>query len=117
MARIDEAIGVLERASGASRALVRRLSAIARVTRELFEGMQFGFLFDPTRKIFSLGYRVTDGVLDQGGYDLLASEARLASFIAIAKGDVPASHWFHLAARDPVRAGSAPSLVRSMFRY
>ena len=43
----------------------------------------------PTRKIFSIGYRVTDGSLDPSAYDLLASEARLASFIAIAKGDVP----------------------------
>jgi cyclic beta-1,2-glucan synthetase len=119
VARIDEIIGVLERSAGGSRALVRRLSAVARATKEFFDGMEFGFLFDPTRKIFSIGYRVTDGSLDPSGYDLLASEARLASFIAIAKGDIPASHWFHLGrAMTPVALGSAlVSWSGSMFEY
>ena len=89
------------------------------VAKELFDAMQFGFLFDPTRKIFSIGYRVTDGSLDPSGYDLLASEARLASFIAIAKGDVPVSHWFHLGRpMTPVALGSAlVSWSGSMFEY
>ncbi len=62
--------------------------------------MNFRFLFDPERQIFSIGYRLADaegpGRLDPSYYDLLASEARLASFVAIAKGEVPESHWFHL---------------------
>jgi cyclic beta-1,2-glucan synthetase len=117
--RIEETIERLERSSVASRTLVRRLSAVARVTRELFDAMQFGFLFDPDRKIFSIGYRVEDGGLDPSGYDLLASEARLASFIAIAKGDVPASHWFHLGRpMTPVEFDSAlVSWSGSMFEY
>ena len=57
---------------------------------------EFGFLFDPIRKLFSIGYRVADGSLDPSYYDLLASEARLTSFLAIAKGDVPVEHWFRL---------------------
>ena len=61
--------------------------------------MDFSFLFDPTRKLFSIGFRVTDGVLDPSYYDLLASECRLASFLAIAKGDVDAEHWFRLGSR------------------
>jgi cyclic beta-1,2-glucan synthetase len=119
IARIDETVDALERSSVASRMLVRRLSAVARATKELFDAMQFDFLFDPTRKIFSIGYRVTDGGLDPSGYDLLASEARLASFIAIAKGDVPASHWFHLGRpMAPVALGSAlVSWSGSMFEY
>ncbi|PYM57202.1 MAG: hypothetical protein DMD79_20530, partial [Candidatus Rokuibacteriota bacterium] len=119
MARIDETIQQLERSGVASRALVQRLSAVARVTRELFDAMEFGFLFDPARKIFSIGYRVTDGSLDSSAYDLLASEARLASFIAIAKGDVPVSHWFHLGRpMTPVALGSAlVSWSGSMFEY
>ena len=48
--------------------------------------MEFGFLFDPTRKLFSIGYRVADGTLDPSCYDLLASEARLASFVADRQG-------------------------------
>ena len=103
----------------ASPELARRFAAVARETKALFDGMEFGFLFDPARKIFSIGYRVTDAALDQSGYDLLASEARLASFIAIAKGDVPASHWFHLGrAMTPVALGSAlVSWSGSMFEY
>src|SRR6185503_15243107 len=58
------------------------------------------FLYDAQREIFSTGYQLPDaeapGRLDASYYDLLASEARLASFIAIAKGDVPQRHWFHL---------------------
>ena len=50
--------------------------------------------------MFSIGYRLADaegpGRLDNSYYDLLASEARLASFFAIAKGDVPQEQWFHL---------------------
>ena len=66
----------------------------------LADGMQFDFLYDRRRRIFSIGYRLADaygpGRLDTSFYDLLASEARLASFVAIAKGDVPQHHWFHL---------------------
>jgi cyclic beta-1,2-glucan synthetase len=79
--------------SEAVRGLVRRVSAIV-------DGMQFDFLYDRRRRIFSIGYRLPDaegpGRLDASFYDLLASEARLASFVAIAKGDVPQHHWFHL---------------------
>ena len=75
------------------RTLASRMSAIA-------DGMRFEFLYDRRRRIFSIGYRLADGEgpgrLDGSFYDLLASEARLASFVAIAKGDVPQHHWFHL---------------------
>ena len=81
--------------------------------------MDFGFLFDPTRKLFSIGFRVLDGALDASYYDLLASEARLTSFLAIAKGDVPPDHWFRLGrALTPVGRGSAlVSWSGSMFEY
>jgi cyclic beta-1,2-glucan synthetase len=73
--------------------LARRASAFA-------DGMGFGFLYDPQRHLFAVGYRAADaegpGRLDPSCYDLLASEARLASFVAIARGDVPEQHWFHL---------------------
>ncbi len=99
--------------------LERRLGAIADRARRLFLEMDFSFLFDPTRKLFSIGYRVTDGSLDPSYYDLLASEARLASFLAIAKGEVDAEHWFRLGrALTPVGRGSALiSWSGSMFEY
>jgi cyclic beta-1,2-glucan synthetase len=64
--------------------------------RELSAGMNMRFLYDPKRKLFSIGYNVSLVRLDVSSYDLLASEARLGSFVAIARGDVPLEHWFSL---------------------
>ncbi len=113
------AIGDLEKSAQAAAALGRRLAGIARTAARLVEQMDFTFLYDSERKLFSIGYRLTDGRLDSGYYDLLASEARLASFIAIARGNVPASHWFHLGRPlTPVGKGSAlVSWSGSMFEY
>ena len=99
--------------------LIRRLTILARGALAMAGAMDFGFLFDPMRKLFAIGYRVTDGSLDPGRYDLLASEARLASFVAIAKGDVPVSHWFRLGrALTPVELDSVlVSWSGSMFEY
>ncbi len=47
------------------------------------------FLYDPERRLFAIGFNVSEGRLDSSCYDLLASEARLGSFVAIARGDVP----------------------------
>jgi len=87
--------------------LARRLTTLARTAAGLVREMDFRFLYDEERKLFSIGYRVSDGRHDPGYYDLLASEARLASFIAIARGDAPPSHWFHLSRPlTPVGKGS-----------
>jgi cyclic beta-1,2-glucan synthetase len=96
-----------------------RLSALEDVARAMALAMDFGFLLDPDRKLLSLGYRASDGALDESCYDLLASEARLASFIAIAKGDVPARHWFRLG-RAVTAVGPGAALISwsgSMFEY
>ncbi len=61
--------------------------------------MDFRFLLDPDRLLLSIGFKSDDGTRDPNCYDLLASEARLASFLAIAKGDAPARHWFRLGPR------------------
>ena len=105
--------------AAAAATLMRRLRAIAEQSDQLFREMDFSFLFDPTRKLFSIGFRVRDGTLDPSYYDLLASEARLTSFLAIAKGDVAPDHWFRLGrALTPVGRGSALiSWSGSMFEY
>ena len=72
--------------------------------------MKFDFLLDPQRRLLSIGYRPADGTLDPSSYDLLASEARLASFVAIAKGDVPSRHWFRLG-RPVTPVGNGAALV------
>jgi cyclic beta-1,2-glucan synthetase len=89
----------------------------------LFEGMNFRFLYDTQRQLFTIGYRLADdegpGRRDPSYYDLLASEARLASFLAIAKGDVSESHWFHLG-RAVTSVRGAPVLLSwsgTMFEY
>ena len=99
--------------------LEARLSALEANARELASAMDFSFLFDLDRKLLSIGYLPADGTLDPSCYDLLASEARLASFIAIAKGDVPARHWFRLGrAIVPTDRGAALiSWSGSMFEY
>jgi hypothetical protein len=61
------------------------------------QAMNFRFLYDPRRKVFHIGYNVDSGRLDSSYYDLLASEARLTSLVAIAKDDVPQNHWLYLA--------------------
>ena len=66
------------------------------IAREMWEHTDFTMLFDPHRELFSIGYNLAEGRLDHSYYDLLASECRLASFLAIAKGDVPQEHWFRL---------------------
>src|SRR5580700_8810358 len=117
--RIDALTTAFTGAARDASALTRRLVAIAHTCQSMFDGMDFTFLFDTSRKLFSIGFRGTDGTLDGNCYDLLASEARLASFIAIAKGEVPASHWFRLGrALTPVGRGLALiSWSGSMFEY
>jgi cyclic beta-1,2-glucan synthetase len=107
------------RTADAGRALNARLQAVADAARTMAYAMDFAFLLDPERKLLSIGYRATDGSLDPSCYDLLASEARLASFFAIAKGDVPSRHWFRLGRQvTPVAAGAALiSWSGSMFEY
>ncbi len=107
----------LEQANGT--ALRERLLTVAATAGSMAEAMEFGFLLDPQRRLLSIGYRAADGTLDPSCYDLLASEARLASFVAIAKGDVATRHWFRLGRQvTAVEHGAALiSWSGSMFEY
>jgi cyclic beta-1,2-glucan synthetase len=100
-------------------AVEARLSALALRAEGMVEAMDFRFLLDSSRRLFSIGYRVADDTLDPSSYDLLASEARLASFVAVAKGDVSPGHWFLLGrSLTPVGRGAALiSWSGSMFEY
>ncbi|QDB99444.1 glucoamylase family protein [Mesorhizobium sp. 8] len=89
-----------------------------RARRFAFE-MDFSFLMRPERKLLSIGYRVEEHQLDEACYDLLASEARLTSLFAVAKGDLPTEHWFKLG-RPIVEIGFRGALMSwsgSMFEY
>lgn len=112
-------IAALEQSAERAQALIRRIESLDELARKMFDEMQFGFLLDPARQLLSIGYQSAEGVLDSSCYDLLASEARLASFIAIAKGDIAPKHWFKLGrAVTPIDRGSALiSWSGSMFEY
>ncbi|MCC7003361.1 MAG: hypothetical protein IT357_14485, partial [Gemmatimonadaceae bacterium] len=100
-------------------AVAARLESLAERAESLALGMDFAFLFDPAVKLFRIGYNTSTHQYDVSTYDLLASEARLASFIAIAKHDVGPEHWFHLG-RGLTRADGHAALVSwsgSMFEY
>jgi len=99
--------------------LLARLRLDADIAREMWEHTDFRMLYDTHRQLFSIGYNLADGRLDPSYYDLLASECRLASFLAIAKGDVAQEHWFRLG-RSLTRTPDGRALVSwsaSMFEY
>ncbi len=95
-----------------------RLQSLAARAAEFAE-LDYEFLYDRTRDLFSIGFNVSDHRRDLSYYDLLASEARLGIFVAIAQGRIPTKGWFSLG-RLLTRAGGAPVLLSwsgSMFEY
>ena len=107
------------RKSAAAARLIERLETMAQRARDMAMAMDFRMVYDPQRRLFAIGYDARSGRLDDSSYDLLASESRLASFIAVAKGDAPTEHWFRLG-RSLTVADRAPALVSwsgSMFEY
>ena len=87
----------LDDARETARDLLDDLEFVVERAREIVAETDFGFLFDERREVFHIGFNVDIGELDGSYYDLLASEARTASLLAIAKGDVPQRHWLHMA--------------------
>ncbi len=84
-----------------------------------FIEIESDFLFDPARDLLAIGYNVSELRRDASFYDLLASEARLASFIGIADGELPQAHWFALG-RQLTSSAGGPLLLSwsgSMFEY
>ena len=95
------------------------LRLLADRCERLCMSMNFSGLYSVKRHLFHIGLRVHDQILDESYYDLIASEARLTSFLAIAKGDVPRRHWMALG-RSFLTVGVVPGLKSwsgSMFEY
>jgi cellobiose phosphorylase len=112
LSQLDEGL------SAPARERILQLETLADACEELAQ-MDFTFLFDKARDLFSIGFNVTEARRDSSYYDLLASEARLCSFLAIAQGQVPQDHWFSLG-RLLVTPRGKPILVSwsgSMFEY
>lgn len=93
---LDELQQQIRAASQAADEALSMARQLGVVCERLFSETDLSFLYDSGRHVFRIGYNLDLGKLDDNAYDLLASEARLASFLAIAKGDVPARHWVHL---------------------
>ncbi len=109
---------LLSEASDYARRQMLSLETLAKQSDELAV-MDFTFLFDSTRDLFSIGCDVAEQRLDNSYYDLLASESRLCSYVAIASGQVPQDHWFSMS-RLLVASRSDPILLSwsgSMFEY
>ncbi len=107
-------------AEGSARAK-DRLEAIESLALQSFElaHMEYDFLFDKARHLLTIGYNVSERRADSSYYDLLASEARLSTFVAIAQGQLPQESWFALG-RLLTSAGGEPVLLSwsgSMFEY
>ena len=104
-----------------SRGAAERLLLIDKLVLQTaeFAHMEFDFLYEPATHLLAIGYNVTDRRLDVSSYDLLASEARLATFVTIAQGQLPQESWFALG-RQLTIAGAEPILLSwsgSMFEY
>ncbi len=110
----------LNAAARASAALLENLRDLANQADTFVQEMDFSFLYSRQRQVFHIGYNMDVGRLDNSYYDLLASEARIASLLAIAKQDVPQQHWLHLARPLTQVDGGEQALLSwsgTMFEY
>ena len=116
---VEDLAGTLAHVDASSTALLVRFEQIIARAERYVQEMDFRFLYQPERRVFHIGFNLDAGLLDNNYYDLLASESRIASIIAIAKGEVPQSHWLHLS-RPVTRVEGANVLLSwsgTMFEY
>ena len=110
--------GFITEAGNRARARIAMIEGLALRSRELADA-EYDFLFDKGRHLLAIGYNVAQRRRDASYYDLLASEARLSSFVGIAQEQLPQESWFALG-RLLSAAGGAPVLLSwsgSMFEY
>ncbi|MDD5677018.1 MAG: glucoamylase family protein [Kiritimatiellae bacterium] len=114
---LQEAAGALAPSDRAAE-YIRQIDLLARRCSEQ-AAMDFAFLYDPTRDLLSIGYNVTDRRRDPSYYDLLASEARVTSFMLVAQDQLPQDHWFALGRQLTTHEGALAlvSWSGSMFEY
>jgi cellobiose phosphorylase len=117
-ARLDELQPLI---TAAGRRAEARIAAVKKLALQCdaLARMEYDFLYDETRHLLAIGYNVGDSRLDASYYDLLASEARFSTFVAIAQGQLPQESWFALG-RLLTIAGGEPILLSwsgSMFEY
>ena len=108
----------ISHASHRAKERILTLEGLARQCTE-FSNIDYDFLYDKNQHLLSIGYNVDEHRRDNSFYDLLASEARLTTFTAIAQGKLPQESWFALG-RQLTNTGATPILLSwsaSMFEY
>jgi cyclic beta-1,2-glucan synthetase len=111
--------GAIIQAGANANGLMEIYTDCAERAERLVAEMDFRFLYHPQRRVFHNGFNLDTGQLDNNYYDILASEARIASIIALAKGEVPQSHWLQLS-RPITQVGDRYVLLSwsaTMFEY
>lgn len=99
--------------------MIDRIKALSNKIDCILANVDFRFLFNEKRMLFHIGYHVSSHMLDDGCYDLMASESALTSLLAIAMGEVPLKHWYRLG-RPLTIVGGIPCFVSwsgTMFEY
>ncbi len=116
---LEDLQAALDPARRSATALISDFERMASFADRMFREMDFGFLLDRDRMLMRIGYDVETGQLDDSRYDLLASEARTAVFLAVAKGDFPREAWFRLGRKLTTYRGCRTLLSWSgtMFEY
>ncbi len=109
----------IQRTSTAARDLWNRLTQLAEESSEIAAAMDFRFLYNPRKKLLSVGYDAETAELHSSHYGSLASEARSAAFAAISKGDIPQESWFRLKRSHTLHGGHDVLISWSgtMFEY
>ncbi len=96
-----------------------RINILASEIDSIMEDMKFRFLYKKERGLFAIGYNIEENSLGNSYYDLMASEARIASLLSIARGEIPKEHWYNLS-RNMTKAFGYKTLVSwsgTMFEY
>ena len=116
---LDQLAGEYRQAKLNAVETVQRMRKLSEAANRLAEEMKMRLLYDANRRLFGVGYAVGGPLEFNSHYDLLASECRLASLVAIAKGEVPVEHW-HAMARPLASSHSGRTLLSwsgTMFEY
>ncbi len=115
---LNNFIRIVSESARRAKVIILTLDQLALKCNDLAD-IEFDFLYYPTQHLFTIGYNVDEQRKDNGLYDLLASEARLTTFVAISQGKLPQDSWFALG-RQLTNVGSMPMLLSwsgSMFEY
>ncbi len=117
---LDKVQSDFERSRWLAGEIIADANEVSNRAGKLADEMDFRFLYDAERKLFPIGFNVEEMRLDSAYYDLLASECRLASFLSVARDEVPVEHWLNLGRRFGKSPAGTPVLLSwsgTMFEY